>query len=167
MGKLDTDAVSVQEFLKVIADADGQFTVPIPEERIQALREELQQRPGLDDGFVATIKAYMKKADEDALDDVVEVLRQILQVFAAERLLSLIEGRVADEALGKVLTEILRAEPAEWDELLRKNLLAEDSDSGFDEFQVVLRMPAGSTMQALLAEYLNELLSRARSLAAD
>ena len=75
-----------------------------------------------------------------------------------------------------MLTEILRAEPAEWDELLRKNLLAEDSESGFDEFQsvlqdkigeVVLSMPAGSTMQALLAEYLNELLSRARSLAAD
>lgn len=152
--KLDTDAVSVQEFLKVIADADGQFTVPIPEERIQALREELQQRPGLDDGFVATIKvccicslvyaisictprasplvinpprpqgaspkmavatgserrspsvsasagplppplsplppplspqAYMKKADEDALDDVVEVLRQILQVCLGGR----------------------------------------------------------------------------------
>ena len=64
--ELDADADSVQELLQLAADSQGEFEVPIPLERASAVREQVQAKlGGLDDGFVGTIEAYMKKADGD------------------------------------------------------------------------------------------------------
>ena len=68
-----------------------------------------------------------------------------------------------------------QASPASWDAEIRKQMTTSDS-CGADEVmgclqdqmgEVVLGMPAGSAVQTVLAEYLNELLSRARIIAAE
>ena len=47
-----------------------------------AVREQL---PQLDEGFVGTVKAYMKKASDDGLESMVDVLR-VLPKGDGERL---------------------------------------------------------------------------------
>ena len=76
---------------------------------------------------------------------------------------------------GAVLTEALDAPPEEWDGVLKARLLADDAVCTADEMigvlqdkmgEVVLGMPAGSSVQSVIAEYLNELIGRAREVAA-
>jgi hypothetical protein len=59
---------------------------------------------------------------------------------------------------------------------MREQLLSSDASCGADELlgalqdqmgEVVLGMPAGSAVQTVLAEYLNEMLSLARGIAAE
>jgi len=175
---LEDDAAKVQGLMAVMASGDGTFTVPVPADRLQTLREAIRDRGmKLDDTFVATVKAYMSKANDDGLDDIVEVLRILLQVFAAERLLALAQqGAELDESVRGALKATLEAQPTEWDEVLRAQLISEDSDCDADSFlgllqdkmgEIVLGMPSGSALQALLAEYLSELLGRARAVGAE
>ena len=95
--QLNADAQAVQGLLAAMASADGQFEVPVPEERITAVRADIRgQLATLDEGFVGTTKAYMQRASDDGLDGMVEVLRQLLQAYAAERLVALVGGRLDD-----------------------------------------------------------------------
>ena len=79
------------------------------------------------------------------------------------------------EGVGAVLTEALDAPPEEWEGVLKARLLADDAVCTADEMigvlqdkmgEVVLGMPAGSSVQSVIAEYLNELIGRAREVAA-
>jgi hypothetical protein len=64
--KLEDDGAKAQALLRVAASETGDFEVPLPRERAQAVRAAIRQRgTSLDDGFVATVKAYMAKADSD------------------------------------------------------------------------------------------------------
>jgi len=174
--QLTADATSVQTLLSAMASADGQFDVPVPDERIAAVRTEIRgQLSTLDEGFVGTAKAYMQKASDDGLDGMVEVLRQLLQAYAAERLIALVGGRLDGAVSGPVLA-ILEAPPASWDAEMRKQMTSSEATCGANEVmsclqdqmgEVVLGMPAGSAVQGVLAEYLNELLGRARVIAAE
>lgn len=69
-----------------------------------------------------------------------------------------------------------QATPEEWDETLRAQLLSDNAVCGAEEFttllqdkmgEVVLGMPAGSNVQNVIAEYLNELIGRARAIASE
>ena len=69
-----------------------------------------------------------------------------------------------------------QADPEEWDGVMRAQLLSDDAACTPDELatmlqdkmgEVVLGMPAGSTVQNVVAEYLNELISRTRAIAAE
>merc|ERR1712187_868882 len=117
----------------------------------------------------------MQKASDDGLDGMVEVLRQLLQAYAAERLIALVSGRL-DEKVRDAVLAILKASPASWDAEMRKQLASNDATCGANEVmgclqdqmgEVVLGMPAGSAVQGVLAEYLNELISRSRIIAAE
>lgn len=173
--KLDVDAENVQEVMKLAANAQGEFDVPLPPERVAAVREQVQAKLGsLDDGFVGTIEAYMKKADSDGLEGLVEVLRELLQIYATERMMGMLEGSGA-EVVG-VLRATLATPPAEWDSALREQLTAEDAAATPDMVltalqdkmgEVVLGMPSGSRVQGVLAEMLNELISRTRTIEAE
>ena len=64
--KIQDDGSKAQAILQIAASESGEFEVPIPAERAAAVRAAIRERGGsLDDGFVATIKAYMSKADKD------------------------------------------------------------------------------------------------------
>jgi len=177
--QMSADAEAVQSLLRTMALDDGEFELPIPAAQLGALRNAIRSaNPPLDEGFVGTVKAYMKKSDDDGLAGMVDVLRILLQTFAAERLRSLSAGSQvdADEGIQTALAAVLDATPEEWDETLRAQLLSDNAVCGAEEFttllqdkmgEVVLGMPAGSNVQNVIAEYLNELIGRARAIASE
>jgi len=177
--RLDDDASKVQDLMKLVASPSGEFVTPFPPEKKEALRAAIRERgESLDDGFVGTVKAYMGKADGDGMVEVVDVLRELLQVFAAERLLALVQVSIAKDApaIGDALRTVLESNPSGWDAALRASLIEEGAECGAEEFlgalqdkmgEVVLGMPSGSALQAVLAEYLSELLGRARAVIAE
>jgi len=176
--KLDADADSVQQLMQLAAGPQGEFEVPLPPERAGAVREQVQAKlGGLDDGFVGTIEAYMKKADGDGQQGLTELLRELLQIYATERMLSMLEGGnpVVAEVVG-VLRETLQAPPAEWEAVLRTQLTGDGAAATPDMVlgalqdkmgEVVLGMPSGSRVQGVLAEMLNELISKTRIIEAE
>ena len=111
------------------------------------------------------------------MEGLVEMLREVLQLFAAERLLALVEPRLEDgSGLAAALRAVLATKPDEWEETLRGQVATAEPVCGPLELQsalqdqmgeVVLGMPSGSALQALLAEYLNELLERTRVIVAE
>ena len=107
--QMDADAEVVQLLLRVMATEGGEFELPVPPARLDALRASIRERIAtLDEGFVGTVKAYMKKASEDGLEGMVDVLRVLLQMFAAERLRALTTIQLADGgAPGAVLMAAL------------------------------------------------------------
>ena len=156
----------------------GEFDLPIPEARLSALRAELREKGGkLDEPFVATVKAYMTKANTDQLEGLIVVLRTLLQTYASERLLYLVQDSTAsDPPLAAALRAVLETQPEGWDATLRAQLQAEGAECSADVFvallqdkmgEVVLGMPSGSAVQSVLAEYLNELLTKVRAVAAE
>lgn len=177
--KLQIDAQTAQELLKLAADEKGEFEVPIPATRVDALRAEMRKElSSLGEGFVVTIKAYMKQANDDGLEGMVAVLRQLLQVFASEKLLALVEGRKLDPSLGAALRAVLLASPAQWEAVMQEQLKGGGGGVCIDPpsceaflnmlqlqmSEVVLTMPQG-TLQQVLAEFLNQLLVSSRSVA--
>jgi len=177
--QLSADAEAVQDLLHTMTLENGEFELPIPAEKLAALRDAINAaNPPLDEGFVGTVKAYMKKADDDGLEGMVDVLRVLLQTYAAERLRAFTAGGKveADDGIKTALTAVLDATPEEWDATLRAQLLSDSASCDATEFttllqdkmgEVVLGMPAGSTVQNVIAEYLNELISRARAIASQ
>jgi len=174
--QLDKDAANVQSLLRAVATEGGEFELPVPADRALTLRSAMRTLlPALDEGFVGTVKAYMQKASEDGLEGMVEVLRTLLQTYASERLIALGKNRL-EPAVATTVGLMLEAPPDTWDEVMREQLLSADAACGADELvdalqdqmgEVVLGMPAGSAVQTVLAEYLNELLTRARSVSAE
>lgn len=176
--QMSEDAEVVQGLLRKMALDNGEFELPMPPPQLAALREAIAAAsPPLDEGFVGTVKAYMKKADDDGLAGMVDVLRILLQVFAAERLRALTSTQLqADAGMQGVLSAVLDVTPDQWDTVLRAQLLADDAACSAEDFsgllqdkmgEVVLGMPAGSSVQSVLAEYLSELIGCARNIASE
>jgi len=176
--QMDADAGVVQQFLRLMASESGEFVLPVPKARLDTLRTSMRGRVAmLDGGFVGTVKAYMQKASDDGLDGVVDVLRVLLQVFASERLRSLTTSQLAaGGAAGATLAALLEASPDQWDDVLKVRVSGEKAECSAQDVlnvlqdkmgEIVLGMPAGSPVQTVLAEYLSELLSRARAIAAE
>lgn len=174
--KLDADAEVVQELMRLAANEQGEFTVPVPAANIAKVRAEVQSKLGqIDDGFVGTLEAYMKKASDDGLEGLVEVLRELLQVYATERMVKMLEVATPAEVV-QVVRKTLEAPPADWEAQLRAQMQADDAAASPDMVlgalqdkmgEVVLGMPSGSKVQGVLAEMLNELISRTRTIEAE
>lgn len=166
---IDRDAETVQNLLKMIADENGDFTLPVPDERLTMIRDSISSaNPPLDDGFVATLKAYMKKTSEGGLDGMVEILRVVLQLFCAERLrtIAMDANPGMDEGVKIALNALMDARPAEWEATLEKHVLSDSATCNIEVLatllqssvaEVVMSLPASSALQVVLAEYLNEL----------
>ena len=176
--QMSADAELVQALLRKLALESGEFELPIAAAQVDACRAAIVANLAqLDEGFVGTVKAYMRKASDDGLESMVDVLRVLLQLFAAERLRSLAAGGSVGASSGvqTVLNAVLDARAEQWDSVLAAQCTSEDAACSPSELvdtlqdkmgEVVLGMPAGSAVQSVIAEYLNELLGRARAAAA-
>jgi hypothetical protein len=112
--QLNTDAANVQTLLRAVATEEGEFELPVPAERMIALRAAVRTLlPALDEGFVGTVKAYMQKANEDGLDGMVDVLRKLLQTYASERLFVLVDSRM-EPAIASAVRSMLEVRPARY-----------------------------------------------------
>jgi len=175
--QVDKDGQTVQDLLRTLALESGEFTPQIPPAQLQRCREAVRSHPELDEGFVATVKAYMKKASDDGMESMVDVLRVLLQVFGAERLRVFLTAKIdGTEGVNTALNEALDARPEEWDTVLKARLGGPDAVCNAEELltvlqdnmsELVLGMPAGSGVQVVLAEYLSELIGRVRAIAAE
>ncbi len=184
--QMSEDASTVQKLLGVLASPNGEFELPLAAERLEALRVSLRESiGGLDEGFVGTVKAYMRKADEDGLDGMVSVLRTLLQAFAAERLRALATGQLGagDDSTARAVRVAVESSPEEWDEVLKSKLGVGGDGAGSEGIEVsatqlldalqdkmgevVLGLASGSQVQSVLAEYLSELIGKVRAIAAE
>ena len=67
--QMSADAKVVQGLLTTLALENGEFELPVPASQLNALRAAIREAsPPLDEGFVATVKAYMKKSSDDGLE---------------------------------------------------------------------------------------------------
>jgi len=177
--QMTADAQVVQGLLRKLALDSGEFELPVAPAQLAACRAAVvESLPTLDEGFVGTVKAYMRKASDDGLESMVDVLRVLLQTYAAERLRSVATGSQvgAAEGVQAAISAALDAPPDTWERVLRARMADPDASCSADELvgtlqdkmgEVVLSMPAGSAAQSVIAEYLNELLGCARAIAAE
>ena len=92
--QMSADAEVVQGLLRSLSLESGEFELPVAPAQLSACRSAVRESlPSLDEGFVGTVKAYMRKASDDGLESMVDVLRVLLQTFASERLRSLATDR--------------------------------------------------------------------------
>mmetsp|Transcript_28151 Transcript_28151/g.82732 ORF Transcript_28151/g.82732 Transcript_28151/m.82732 type:complete len:299 (-) Transcript_28151:326-1222(-) len=162
----DAKSAQAQELIAMLADDNGEFVTPVPEEKLAALRERVRQSlPQLDETFVATVRAFLKKCADDNLDGMVVVLQKVLQVFAAEVLVTMTRGLRDD--LREATHALLLADADRWGEVLSERMASGDVSA--DEIaqvlreevaQVVLELPSGSLTQSVVAEYLGEAIKR-------
>mmetsp|Transcript_38734 Transcript_38734/g.75746 ORF Transcript_38734/g.75746 Transcript_38734/m.75746 type:complete len:325 (+) Transcript_38734:1-975(+) len=159
--KMDDASELVQMLLASAAEENGEFDVPLKPERVAFMRNKVkEQREAIDEGILATIFAYMKKANEDKLDGLVVIMQKLLQLWAAEELVAAGPGN-------EVLERLLKVEESEWDGLLEAAVAAGETDQETMQAavqscveRVVLQQASGSYGQRVQAEFLRELLSR-------
>ena len=84
--KLDERAKDVEKVLKAASEPDsGEFLVPLSVDRINAMRDVLTNDldpNDLDEGFLATVDAWMNKSMQDGMDGMVTILQKVLQIYA-------------------------------------------------------------------------------------
>jgi hypothetical protein len=78
---------------------------------LQALQDN---RDGLDEAFLASCFAYIQKASEDNLDDVVVLIQRVLQMYAARQW----SQADADGKHDALLLDILTADPQNWHNMI-------------------------------------------------
>ena len=162
--RMDGAAELVQSLIASAAEANGEFIVPLQTERVKLMRQKVASaRTSIDEGILATIFAYMKKANEDNLEGMVVIFQKILQLWAAEEL-------VVAGAGNKVLERLLLVEAEEWDMMLQAAIKANETDAEAMQAavqscveRVVLQQASGSYGQRVQAEFLRELMSRVKA----
>ncbi|KAJ1623156.1 hypothetical protein T492DRAFT_1057264 [Pavlovales sp. CCMP2436] len=170
----DSKAMQAQHIIAMLADEDGEFVTPIPPAKLAALRAHVRAELGsLDENFVATVRAFLKKCKDDDLSGMVAVLQKVLQVFASERLLAMSRGLRDD--LREAVSALLIADADDWGTTLAAQ--AQGGGAGVsieavaqalreEVAQVVLELPSGSLTQSVVAEYLGEAIKVADQAAA-
>lgn len=173
--QLTDSAIVLQDILRAAADeVTGEWTVPLPPEKVAAMKAVMdQQSDKIDEALLSNCFAWMRKASDDKLDGMVEILRKVLQLYAARA----VSASVSQQELSKedsILADILKEDEGAWAILLRKKAQAgEISEVSFLEAlqrkmeSVVLGLSSGSYAQRVQAEYLKELESRAKGVFAD
>jgi len=175
--KVDTSAELLQEVLKSAAEDDGEFLVPLAPDKRQALRESMRDAleadaQALDESFLSTVNAYMKKCQDDGLTGMVPLLQAVLQTYASIVLASDVNVDVEAEAesAAGLLDKLLASDPAGWGALAAHELAKPSSPCGsaddlLSEVQarietVVLGAGAGTYAQRVQAEFLRELMDK-------
>lgn len=154
----------VQTIVAAAAEPNGEFAVPLSAERVTAMRNEMvKQRELIDEGILSTVFAYMKKANEDGLNGMVIIFQKLLQLWAAEELITAGTGNA-------ILERLLRADSADWDALIQQAAQAGEVDLEVMQAavqscveRVVLQQASGSYAQRVQAEFLREVMGRMRA----
>jgi hypothetical protein len=158
----DSKANQAQQIIALLADDDGEFVTPIPPAKLAAMRARMRaELDSLDENFVTTLRAFLKKCTDDNLGGMVVVLQKVLQTFASERILAMTRGLRAD--LREPVSAFLLADADEWAlflsrESARGAISCDEISMVLKEevAQVVLELPSGSLTQTVVAEYLGE-----------
>ncbi len=162
--RMDGAASLVQSIVATAAEANGEFAVPLSAERVAAMRSEIvKQKEQIDEGILSTVFAYMKKANEDGLNGMVVIFQKLLQLWAAEEL-------ITAGINNPVLERLLRADADEWDNLIKQATQAGEIDLEVMQAavqscveRVVLQQASGSYAQRVQAEFLREVMGRVRA----
>ena len=172
--QVDTSAETLQSILAVAAEDDGEFLVPLSAEKALAFRAAVLERTAvLDDGFLSTVNAWMRKSEETGLSGMVTILQNVLQQYASAVLMSnpALTATSKPKTAADLLDKIMATDPATWDAAIAAELDSAAADSVCDtesllgEVQarietIVLGQGAGTYAQQVQAEYLKELTER-------
>jgi hypothetical protein len=171
--RVNEDSQIAQALLEKLADENGEYFLPIDDKQLSACRTAVvNDLARLDEGFVGIMQAYMAKLDgepDPGKKLLVDVLRVLLQIFAAERLRSLSKQGTYSSDVDAALQAVFDAKPDEWEATIRaQECTAMELSEVLQEKvgELVLNLPGGSGVQRVLAEYLNELMTKARAVAA-
>eukprot|EP00903_Cladosiphon_okamuranus_P010421 g9857.t1 len=87
--KMDDSSSLLQIVVTSAAEKNGEFLVPLSEERLTALRQSIKiHRDQLDNNFLATVQAWMEKSSkEEGMEGMVVILQKILQMYASQEIL--------------------------------------------------------------------------------
>lgn len=120
---MDDSANVVQQVLSAAAEENGEFELPLKEERIKSMRAALVERRHLvDEAALSCLFAYMNKASQDQLDGMVSIFQTMLQQWAA---IELLEAKPSNA----VLLKMLDGGAEEWDAILSSGVTKqEDKD---------------------------------------
>eukprot|EP00854_Cymbomonas_tetramitiformis_P003637 gene3637-4574_t len=160
--KMGQSAEVLQAILLAAADeTTGEFSVPLTQEKTDAMKKVMELRGDLvDESVIANAYAWIRKSSEDSLDGMVTILQTVLQLYAARTLSSSkFASADADGAVGEV-NALLGADVDKWDTVLADVVTNGCGEKAFmEELQkrmenVVLGMANGSYSQRVLAEYL-------------
>lgn len=137
--RLDERAMEVEKVLKAASEpSTGEFMVPLSSERVDAMRETLSNLDpsSLDEGFLATVDAWMNKSMQDGMDGMVSILQKVLQIYAGTdiaRARTQLTTRVGAAVTGKEIDEVAKIVEEEQTKenpraVLLEQLLAMDTD---------------------------------------
>ena len=175
--KVDISTDTLQTILKAAAEDDGEFLVPLSLEKWLAMRNaaaSCRDKALLDESFLSTVNAWMRKSEEGGLSGMVTILQTALQQFAAlELAANPAVGSTSDvTSASELLDKVLATTPEAWSsmvayELGRSNAVC-TKDGLLGEIQarietIVLGAGAGSYAQRVQAEFLRELTERIKS----
>jgi hypothetical protein len=173
---LDERAADVETVVKQAAEPDsGEFLVPLTQERLDAMQTALQKLPesSLDEGFLATVDAWIVKSHQDGMDLMVGILQKVLQMYAGLQITRALERMDKDDnetnttttSAHKQLLTLLRSDADAW----KSQITASNENVDVSELKkaiqktmetIVLGLETGSMAQQVQAEYLKELLNR-------
>ncbi|CAB1097551.1 unnamed protein product [Ectocarpus sp. CCAP 1310/34] len=185
--KMDDSSSLLQIVVTSAAEKNGEFLVPLSEERLIALRQSIKiHRDQLDNNFLATVQAWMEKSSkEEEMQGMVVILQKILQMYASQEILlgsaepsATGETAEADAAAPKkrtpaqlLLEEILSMDADKWDGVLAGLSVGRGMTGGVTKDgllgaiqvaveRVILQQENGSMAQRVQAEFLSELCKR-------
>jgi hypothetical protein len=172
--RLEERAKEVEEVVKAAAEPEsGEFLVPLLPERSEAMRSKLEglDPSSLDEGFLATVDAWVNKSYQDGMHLMVGILQKVLQTYAGiqiSRALKSNDARNSTEA-ATLMEHLLHNDTEVWEAEIQKLIQGDTAASSLralkNEVQrtmetVVLGLETGSLAQRVQAEYLRELVSR-------
>mmetsp|Transcript_14568 Transcript_14568/g.44035 ORF Transcript_14568/g.44035 Transcript_14568/m.44035 type:complete len:364 (-) Transcript_14568:1813-2904(-) len=159
--KAEESSDVLQTVLKAAADANGEWHVPLPEPQAAAFRKAMEDNADrLDEGALTNAFAFMRKCQEDGIDDVFLLLQQIVQKIAA---MALIKATPATTPLEGSINRIIDSDPNTWEGEVKQLY---QSGTSYNELLTALQMrmenlimegAVGSHTQRVQAEYLKQL----------
>lgn len=164
--KLDERSTDVEVVVKAAAEPDsGEFLVPLTPDRLEAMQSTIRglEESKLDEGFLATLDAWIVKSHQDGMDLMVGILQKVLQMYAGLQIQrSLERASEFKEENTATLFQLLQSDAEAW-----PSQIASTSDLPELKKQVqktmetiVLSLETGSMAQQVQAEYLKELMKR-------
>eukprot|EP00210_Caulerpa_lentillifera_P003798 g3627.t1 len=100
----------VTKILTSAADERGEWELPLAPDQLNALKQALlANKDNLDEAFLATVHAWMRKSAEDQVQGMVSLLQRVLQLYAAEALQDSSPDQVA-----QFVNKLMNEDPSTW-----------------------------------------------------
>eukprot|EP01025_Chloroclados_australasicus_P047084 TRINITY_DN5226_c0_g1_i2.p1 TRINITY_DN5226_c0_g1~~TRINITY_DN5226_c0_g1_i2.p1 ORF type:complete len:364 (-),score=52.79 TRINITY_DN5226_c0_g1_i2:269-1267(-) len=158
--QLEKSSTVLQDIMKIGANDKGEWQIPLPPEKEAAIKTALKENEDkLDEALLSNAFAYMKKASDDNIPEMVLLLQKILQSYAAMKLQD-----SNSQDVDRHLNDLIEADEGSW-----KQMVVEKADAGevsetslIKALQIkmertILQLQSGSYAQKVQAEYLKQL----------